>query len=88
MLSAYIQSDLRNEYSQVFHHFVPLHAHSVCIFSNLHFNHSLDVFGILYCPHKLGLESQKLSIESALVKVTYSLYNVFEVYLEVVKPAI
>ena len=73
-----------------FNHFVPLHAHSVCIFSNLHFNYSLDILVYHTVLINEVLKSLKLSIESenALVKVTYSLYNLFEVYLEVVKPAI
>ena len=64
-----------------FNHFVPLHAHSVCIFSNLHFNYSFDI--LVYRTFLINevLKSLKLSIESenALVKVTYSLYNFFDV---------
>ena len=73
-----------------YNHFVPLHAHSVCIFSNLHFNYSLDI--LIYHTFLMNevLKSLKLAIESenALVKVTYSLYNLFEIYLGVCKSAI
>ena len=73
-----------------FNHFVPLHAHSVCIFSNLHFNYSLDILVYRTVLNNEVSKSLKLLIESenALVKVTYSLYNLFAVYLGVGKPAI
>ena len=68
-----------------FNHFAPLHAHSVCIFSNLHLNYSLDI--LLYHTVLINevLKSLKLAIENknALVKVIYGLCNLFEVYLGV-----
>ena len=73
-----------------FNRFVPLHAHSVFIFSNLHFNYSLDILVYRTVCINVVLKSLKLAIESenALVKVTYSLYDLFEVHLGVGKPVI
>ena len=72
------------------HRFVPLHAHSICIFSNLHFNYSLDILVYRTVLINEVLKSLKLAIESenVFIKVTYSLHNLFEVYLGVCKPAI
>ena len=85
-----MQTDPRNEYPQAFNHFVPLHAHIVCIFRNLHSNDSLGILVVRTVLQNEVLKSLKLVIksENALVKLADDIYNLFEVYLWVGQPVI